>query len=97
MPVKRPDTLADGMTPPFVGALPLAIAREAVDAVVTVAEDEIRAGMRLLLTRAKLVVEGAGAAAPAAFLAGRIPAERGARVALLVSGGNVDLDRLASL
>jgi len=97
VPVKRPDTLADGMTPPFVGALPLAIAREAVDAVVTVAEDEIRAGMRLLLTRAKLVVEGAGAAAPAAFLAGRIPAERGARVALLVSGGNVDLDRLASL
>jgi len=41
VPSPRPDTLADGMTPPFVGALPLAIAREAVDEVVTVTEAEI--------------------------------------------------------
>jgi threonine dehydratase len=34
------------MTPPFVGALPLAIAREAVDDIVTVTEDEIKEGMR---------------------------------------------------
>ena len=46
VPVTRPATLADGMTPPFVGALPLAIAREAVDEIVTVTEDEIREGMR---------------------------------------------------
>ncbi len=85
VPVARPATLADGMTPPFVGALPLAIAREAVDEIVAVTEAEIREAMKLLLTRAKLYVEGAGAAATAALLAGkvRLGAERaggGARV-----------------
>jgi threonine dehydratase len=95
VPVKRPpDTLADGMTPPFVGALPLAIAREAVDEIVTVSEEEIVEGMRLLLTRAKLYVEGSGAAAVAALLAGKARFPPGARVVAIVSGGNVDLARL---
>jgi len=97
VPVARPSTLADGMTPPFVGALPLAIAREAVDDIVTVAEEEIAEAMRLLITRAKLVVEGSGAAATAALLSGKIRAAAGARVASIVSGGNVDLERLGAL
>ena len=97
IPVKRPDTLADGMTPPFVGALPLEIAREAVDEIVTVTEDEIREGIRLLMTRAKLVVEGAGAAATAAVLAGKSGAPEGALVVALVSGGNIDLAKLAGI
>jgi threonine dehydratase len=43
IPTPRPKgTIADGLTPPFVGALPLAIARESVDAIVTVSEEEIR-------------------------------------------------------
>lgn len=97
VPAPRPETLADGMTPPFVVALPLEIAREAVDEIVTVTEEQIREGMRLLLTRAKLYVEGAGAAATAAVVAGRAALPRGARVVALVSGGNVDLDRLSGL
>jgi threonine dehydratase len=93
--VSRPDTLADGMTPPFVGALPLAIAREAVDDVVTVTEAEIVEGMRWLMTRAKLYVEGAGAAATGALLAGKVPGlARETRVVAVVSGGNLDLDRV---
>ena len=72
VPVPRPATLADGMTPPFVGALPLEIAREAVDEIVTVTEAEIIEGMRFLMTRAKLYVEGSGAAATAALIAGKI-------------------------
>jgi threonine dehydratase len=52
--------------------------------------------MRWLLTRAKLYVEGAGAAATAALLAGKVRAPAGARVVAIVSGGNVDLDRLSS-
>ncbi len=95
--VARPATLADGMTPPFVGALPLAIVREAVDEIVTVTEAEIVEAMRLLLTRAKLYVEGSGAAATAALLAGKVRIAPGARVAALVSGGNVDLDKIAGL
>jgi threonine dehydratase len=97
VPVPRPhDTLADGMTPPFVGQLPLSIAREAVDEVVRVTEESIIAAMRLLMTRAKLYVEGSGAAATAALLDGSIRLHRGARVVAVVSGGNVDLQRVAT-
>ena len=95
--VTRPETLADGMTPPFVGALPLEIAREAVDEIVGVDEDEIREGMRLLMTRAKLYVEGAGAAAVGALVARKAGVPAGARVVALVSGGNIDLERIASI
>ncbi len=95
VPVPRPaDTLADGLTPPFVGAIPLAIVRECVDAIVTVTEQEIIAAMRLLVTRAKLYVEGAGAAATAAVLAGKVGAAPGAKVVAIVSGGNIDVERL---
>jgi threonine dehydratase len=97
VPVKRPDTLADGLTPPFVGALPLEIAKEAVDEIVTVTEDEIREGMRHLMTRAKLYVEAAGAAATAALLARKVDLRRGSRVAVLVSGGNADLKQLGTV
>jgi threonine dehydratase len=93
---RPPGTLADGMTPPFVGALPLAIVREAVT-MVTVTEDEIVHGMRMLVERAKLYVEGAGAAATAALLAGKVPDVRGRRVVAVVSGGNVDAERLAAI
>jgi len=98
IPVPRPnDTLADGMTPPFVGALPLEIARQAVDEVVTVSETEIVSAMKLLMTRAKLYVEGSGAAATAALLGGRVRMPAGSRVVAIVSGGNVDLERVAQM
>jgi len=93
--VPRPaDTLADGMTPPFVGALPLAVALTCVDEIVTVTEAEIVEAMAMLLTRAKLYVEGSGAAATAALLAGKVRLPRGARTVAIVSGGNVDIGRL---
>ncbi len=97
VPVPRPPTLADGMTPPFVGALPLEIAREAVDEIFTVTEEEILEAMRLLMTRAKLYVEASGAAATAALLAGKVRLPRGARTAAIVSGGNIDLEQIAKL
>jgi threonine dehydratase len=97
VPAPRPATLADGMTPPFVGALAVEIAREAVDEIVTVTEAEIVEGMRFLLTRAKLFVEGSGAAATAALLAGKVRVPPGTAAAVLVSGGNVDLEKLAAL
>lgn len=97
VPVPRPhDTLADGMTPPFVGQLPLTIVKEAVDDIVRVTETSILGTMQLLMTRAKLYVEGSGAAATAALLDGAIRLPRGARVVALVSGGNVDLQRVAA-
>jgi threonine dehydratase len=95
--VPRPaHTLADGMTPPFVGSIPLEAARRFVDEIVTVSEDDIVAAMRLLITRAKLYVEGSGAAATAALLSGRVRPRSGALVVSIVSGGNVDLDRMCT-
>jgi len=94
VPAPRPDTLADGMTPPFVGALPLEIARDGGVEVVTVTEAEIIDAMLLLMTRSKLYVEGSGAAATAALLAGKVSAPAGARVVAIVSGGNVDPERV---
>jgi threonine dehydratase len=95
VPAPRPaKTLCDGMTPPFVGALAIEIAREAVDDVVTVTEEAVIEAMALLMTRAKLVVEGSGAAATAALLSGRVKALGPYPVVALVSGGNIDLGRI---
>ena len=97
VPVDRPATLADGMTPPFVGALPLEIARTAVDHIVTVTEDELIDTMRRLLARCKLVVEASGAAATAAVIHGKFAAPPGANVVSIVSGGNIDLHTLCAV
>jgi len=96
VPVPRPRTRADGLTPPFVGALPLAAARR-LDALVAVSEAEIEEAMRALLVRAKLYVEGAGAAATAAVLAGKVEAEPGATVVAIVSGANADPESVCGL
>ena len=95
--VTRPATLADGLTPPFVGAIPLEVARRCVDEIVLVSEAEIEEGMRALLLRARLYVEGAGAAATAAVLAGKVRMPAGSVVVAIVSGGNADPDRVFPL
>jgi threonine dehydratase len=97
VPAPRPRTIADGLTAPFVGKLPLAIAREAVDDLAFVTEAEIFEAMRMLLLRAKLYVEGAGAAATAAVLAGKVRVPAGSNVVAIVSGGNVDPERVLGL
>ena len=53
--------------------------------------------MRFLAQRAKLVAEPAGAAATAALLAGKVRVRPGERVVSIVSGGNVDLARMAQI
>jgi threo-3-hydroxy-L-aspartate ammonia-lyase len=92
--IELPDTIADGIRNLAVGELNWEVIQRCVDDMVTVSEDEVIAAMRLLLTRAKVVAEPTGAVAPAAVLAGKI---RGARVAAVVSGGNLDLSFLPRL
>ena len=91
------DTIADGLAAPFAGDLTYPVIRDAADGVVLVTDTEIATAMALILTRCKLLAEPAGAAATAALLSGRVPQARGKRVVALLSGGNVDLDRLTSL
>ncbi len=92
--IELPDTIADGIRNLEVGELNWEVIRRRVDNMVTVTEEEVLAAMRLLLTRAKVVAEPTGAVAPAAVLAGKVP---GARVAAVVSGGNLDLAFLPRL
>ena len=90
------DTIADGLGAPMAGELTFEVVRHHVEDVVLVSDDEIREAMAFVLERAKLLVEPACAAGVAALLAGRIPLADGPVVAIL-SGGNVDLDRLPDL
>jgi threonine dehydratase len=94
MPLARANTIADGLAAPFVGQRNLAIVQRLVDDVILLDDDAILDGLRFLLERAKLVAEPAGAAATAALLTGAVPVESGATVVAIVSGGNVDRERL---
>lgn len=94
--IPAPASIADGLSVKCPGQLPYAIMKEYVDDIVTVSEADVMMAMRLLLERAKLLVEGAGAVPLAALLGGKLPLH-GDTVALIVSGGNVDLSRLVSV
>ena len=87
-------TLADGLAVAQVGEHPLEILRRVADRVVTVDEAAIALAVLRLIELEKSVVEGAGAAPLAAFLAGRLDDLRGKRVVLVLCGGNIDLTML---
>ncbi len=86
IPVKP--TIADGIAVYRPGELNYAMIRDAVDEIVTVSEDDAARALLVLMERAKLVVEPAGAVSVAALLAGKISGT-GTTVAIL-SGGNID-------
>ena len=89
-------TIADGLAAPMAGELTLPIVQRYVDDVVLVDDDEIMTAMSELLLSAKLLAEGAGAAATAAVLSGKIPVG-GRRVVAVLSGGNVDPSRIVQV
>jgi threonine ammonia-lyase medium form len=90
-------TVADGLAAPMAGVLNYALVAEYARGVVTVSDREIVDAVRLLLERTKLLAEPAGAAGLAAVLAGRIPRSGEAPVAVVLSGGNVELATLGRL
>jgi threonine dehydratase len=94
--VRNPPTIADGLRTPSLGAVTWPIVRERVAGFVTVSEEEIVDAMRCYWTRMKLVVEPSGAVALAALLHHRAETP-GARVGVVVSGGNVDLSVACAL
>ena len=91
-----PRTIADGLQAPEPGELTFEVNRRLVDEVVTVTDDEIVDAMSFLFDRLKLVVEPSGAVGVAALLSGKLEA-RGARVGVVLSGGNVGAARFAEL
>ena len=92
MPSIAPQTIADGLLT-SVGMRNFALIQRCVDDIVTIGDPAIIRAMRLLWERMKIVVEPSAAVPLAALVEKRIDI-RGARVGIVLSGGNVDLDRL---
>jgi len=91
-----PASIADGIRTLAPGTLTFPIEQENLEAVVLVNDAEIKAALRFLLFRLKVLVEPTGAVGVAAILAGKIPVA-GKRVGVILSGGNVDPDVLAGI
>ncbi|HEY3119010.1 MAG TPA: threo-3-hydroxy-L-aspartate ammonia-lyase, partial [Vicinamibacteria bacterium] len=94
--VDNPDTIADGARTPSLGEITFPLVLRYVHDMVTVSEEAIARSMFFLWERLKVLVEPTGALAAAAVLEGVVPV-KGARVGVVLSGGNVDLAAVARL
>ena len=94
--VENPVTIADGARTQSLGRLTFPLVLAHVHDFLTVTDAELVEAMRFLWERMKLVVEPTGALATAGLLSGRLDT-RGARVGVILSGGNVDLRAAAKL
>jgi len=92
--VAHPETIADGLRSPRPGALTFPVLQKLVERVVLVNDDEIRATVKFLLLRLKILVEPSGAVPAAAVLFRKLP-EDIRSVGVVISGGNVDFEELA--
>jgi threonine dehydratase len=92
IPANNPQTVADGLRT-SLGDLTFPIIQRLVKEIVTVSESGIVQAMRALWERTKLIAEPSAAVPLGALLTGRINLE-GKRVGIVLSGGNVDLEKL---
>ena len=94
--IDTPKTIADGAQTQHLGALTFPIIKRDVDDILTVSDAELVDAMRFFASRMKIVVEPTGCLG---FAAARKMKEalRGKRVGVLISGGNVDIERFAAL
>lgn len=90
-------TIIDGLRVRRVGEINLSVVQRFVDDIVTLPDREIFEAMIWVMERCKLIVEGAAAAPVGALLHGLVKLPRGSRVAVVLSGGNLNLDQLRGL
>ena len=95
--IPPPDTIADGIRTEIPGELTWPVVRALVDGVELVSEAEVKAAVRFLLERMKLLVEPSGAVPLALLLSGRLSGVAGKRVGIILSGGNIDSDLLCAI
>jgi threonine dehydratase/serine racemase len=93
IPQTAPNTIADGLLT-SLGSLTWPFVRDFVEAVITVDDDEIIAATKLVWTRTKMIIEPSCATAVAAVMKDTFPLPKNSRVGIIISGGNVDLDKL---
>lgn len=89
------DTIADGLAAPFAGELNFELVKKYVDDLVLLSDEEFIEPICLILERTKLLTEPAGAASFAAIFHNKIKIPQGSKVVCVLSGGNLDRDRLA--
>src|SRR6266536_6258693 len=94
--IPPPPTIADGLRVQSPGLLTFPIEQQNAEDVLTVSDQEIIETMRFMLFRMKLLVEPSGAAAAAAVLFHKLPADT-SDVGVILSGGNIDSDVLSKL
>lgn len=94
--VHNPQTIADGARTPSLGRLTFPLVLNYVQDMVTVSDQAILRSMAFLWERLKIVVEPTGALAATALLEGIVKAP-GSRIGVIISGGNVDLTKIAAL
>jgi threonine dehydratase len=92
----HPDTIADGLRAPKPGELTFPVVQKLVERIVLVSEEEIRAAVKFLLLRLKILVEPSGAVPAAAVLFRKLPPEIKS-VGVVLSGGNMDFEDLAKM
>lgn len=88
-------TIADGIAVRDTSPITLGYILDNIDVFDTVGEDEIAAAILFLLEKQKVLVEGAGAVGVAALLHGKIDLPKGSKVAVVLSGGNIDVTMLS--
>ena len=92
--VHNPDTIADGARTSSLGTITFPLVMRYVHDMLTVSDEELICSMRYLWERMKIVVEPTGALASAALLEAKLKAP-GARIGVILSGGNADLKAMA--
>jgi threonine dehydratase len=95
--IPPPSTIADGIRVTTPGELTFPLLADNLSDIALVTDDEIRAAVRFVVVRVRVVVEPTGAVGAAAVLAGKLPVERGARVGVILSGGNIDPELLIEI
>jgi threonine dehydratase len=93
----RVDCIIDGLRVKRVGATTFEVVRRFVDELVTLPDEQIFEGVVWIMSHAKLVVEGAAAAPVAALLQEIVKLPAGSKVAVVLSGGNVNLDQIRGM
>ncbi|MDP9023912.1 MAG: pyridoxal-phosphate dependent enzyme, partial [Candidatus Eremiobacteraeota bacterium] len=91
-----PQTIADGLQTQSPGELTFPILRNRARGIVTVTDEELIAAMRFAFERMKIIIEPSGCAALAAVMNARFPVAQ-KRIGIVVSGGNIDMQRFAAL
>jgi threonine dehydratase len=95
--IPLPATIADALQTMQPSPRTLALALALAEGILTVSDLELRRAMAVLAARLKIVVEPGGSAAFAALLHGKVPETAGRNVGIVLSGGNVDLERFGGL